>query len=182
MLYDHIVFPGALESIIDEFNMILSEQNSKGDSSSGVGKNVSIKWYGGGYISTIEETTYYYFNRANNLNFGYDINSVEAVRLEKYSHGGSYSTRKELNHFYQNYLDRKLVGIVNLNDGFDPNEFGGKVSLREGNSHRTYVDDIFYMKRGSMVVFNVFTGYEIEEILKDDVNYLFCFCVGNKWK
>lgn len=182
MIYDHLVFPGALADIVDEFTMILDNQDSKGEVSGGVGKNVKVQWYGGGYVSNIEETTYYYFNRANNLNFGYDINSVEAIRLEKYSKGGKYSLRKELNHFYQNYLDRKLVGVINLNESFDPSKDGGKISLYEGDRHRTYVDDIFYKKKGSMAVFNVFTGYKIEEILCDNLNYMFCFCVGNKWK
>lgn len=182
MLYDHLVFPGALGDIVDEFMMILSNQDSKKGTSAGIGKNVKTQWYGGGYISMIEESSYYYFNRANNLNYGYNINSVEAVRLEHYSKNGNYSVRKELNHFYQNYLDRKLIGIVNLNDGFNPNENGGKISLLEGDVHRTYVDDIFYMKKGSMVVFNAFTGYKIEDVLCDNLSYMFCFCVGDKWK
>jgi len=182
MLYDHLVFPGALGEIVDEFTGILDNLDSKGNVSSGVGKNVNVSWYGGGYVSSIEETTYYYFNRANNLNFGYNINSVEAVRLEKYSKGGSYTLRKEVNHFYQNYSDRKLVGVINLNESFDPNESGGKISLYESDTHRTYIDDIFYKKKGSMAVFNVFTGYQIEEVLSDSINYMFCFCVGDKWK
>jgi len=182
MLYDHIVFPGALADIVDEFNMILSSTDNKGNVTTGVGKNVDVQWYGGGYVSVIEENTYYYFNRANNLNFGYDINSVESLRLEKYKKNGSYTLRKELNHFYQNYLDRKLVGIINLNESFDPKIDGGEISLYESDTVRTKVDDIFYQKRGSMVVINVFTGYEISEVLRDNLNYLFCFCVGNKWK
>jgi len=182
MLYDHLVFPGALEGIIEEFSHILENLDSKGNTSSGVGKNVKVSWYGGGYVSAIEESTYYYFNKANSLNFGYDISCVESIRLEQYKKGGSYSIRKELNHFYQNYNDIKLISVINLNNSFDPKESGGKISLYEGGTHRTYIDDIFYKKKGSMAVFNVFTGYKIEEVLSDNLNYMFCFCTGSKWK
>lgn len=183
MFYDHIVFPGALADICDDIFYTLNSTNTKGKRTSGVNKNVDVNWYGGGYISSVEEGSYYYFTRANNLNFGYDINSVEAVRLETYSQGGYSSKRKELNHFNQNYLDRKLVGVINLNEGFDPNEFGGKIMLYEGDRKRNYIDDVFYSKRGSIAVFNTFTAYEVEEWKSETpLNYLFCFCVGRKWQ
>ena len=55
MIYDHIVFPGAIDEIIDEAQMVLADLESKGASSSGVGRNVDVSWYGGGYVSNIEE-------------------------------------------------------------------------------------------------------------------------------
>jgi len=182
MLTDHIVFPGALSDIIEEFSLVIANTTPKSREKNGAGKNVEIEFYGGGYVSIIEENSFYYFTRANNLNFGYNINSVEALRLEKYKKGGSFSVRKELNHFYQNYTDRKLLGIINMNEGFDPNEKGGKICLFEGLKKRSYIDNIFYEKSGSMVVFNTFTGYRIEEVLSDELKYLYCFCVGDKWK
>ncbi|MBO82792.1 MAG: hypothetical protein CL506_00315 [Actinobacteria bacterium] len=183
MLYDHIVFPGAVEEIVDEMSMSMGDLQSKGNASSGAGKNVEVDWYGGGYVSNIEENVYYYFKRANSLNFGYDISYTEAVRWEKYSKGGSYSVRKELNHFYQNHLDRKLVAVVNMNDPFDPKERGGNIVLYESTRKRTSLDDIFYQKKGAIAVFNVFTGYEIEEVkCEEGLSYLFCFCVGDKWR
>ena len=54
--------------------------------------------------------------------------------------------------------------------------------LYEADRKRAPVDDIFYKKRGSIAVFNVFTGYEIEEVKCDNLQYLFCFCVGDKWR
>ena len=57
-----------------------------------------------------------------------------------------------------------------------------KSCYMKADRKRVPVDDIFYKKRGSMAVFNVFTGYEIEEVKCDNLQYLFCFCVGDKWR
>lgn len=180
MLYDHIVFPGAFADIIEEYKILLNSNTPKQRENGSKSNNVNVKWYGGGFVSMIEENTYYYFTRANNLNFGYSINSVEALRHESYKPGGKWAKRKECNHFYQNTLDRKLLGIMNLNDAFDPDESGGKIVLYEGNTKRSYLDNVFYEKPGSFAVINTFTGYEIEKV-SSPLEYLFCFCVGNKW-
>ena len=178
MFYNHIVFPGALEPLVDEINKHLETQQSKGSDKS---NNVSIDWYGGGYVSEIEENAYYYFKRANQLNFGYDITNVEALRLEQYHIDGSKDLRKECNHFYNNYIDRKLIGILNLNESFNPAERGGAIELFESNRKRNIVDNIFYEKKGSFAVIDVFTGYQISKV-SQELKYLFCFCVGPKWQ
>jgi hypothetical protein len=182
MLYDHITFPGAVENVVPEFLNIIENLQVKSNLSSGKGKNVDVKWYGGGYISDIEDAIYYYFQKANNNNFGYSINSIDAIRLESYSKDGSFSERMELNHWVQNYYDRKLVAIINLNPPFDPDIAGGKIKLIAPNGSQSEIDKIFYQKTGAIVVFNSFQKYIIDTVSVPQLKYLFAFCIGSKWQ
>jgi len=182
MLHNHITFPGAIESMVPDFLKLLKDLNPKPAPIYGKSHAVDIEWYGGGYVSDIEDSLYYYFKRANNVNFGYDINNIDALRLENYKKGGWFASRIEQNHFLQDFSDRKLTCIVNLNPPFDPNIAGGKIILTDANGHTNQIDDVFYKKTGAITVFSSFQKYAVEEVKADELKYLFGFCVGSKWK
>lgn len=182
MLHNHITFPGAIESVVPDFLEIIKNLKPKPSPVSGKNHAVDVEWYGGGYVSDIEDHIYYYFKRANHLNFGYDINNIDAIRLERYKKGGWFAPRLEQNFFKQNYTDRKLTCVINLNPPFDPNIAGGKIILIDANGHTNQIDKVFYQKTGAITVFSTFQKYAIEEIKADELKYLFGFCVGPKWK
>lgn len=182
MLHNHITFPGAIESMVPDFLELLKDLNPKPAPIIGKSNAVDVEWYGGGYVSDIEDALYYYFKRANDVNFGYDIHNIDALRLENYKKGGWFRSRIEQNHFLQNFCDRKLTCFVNLNPPFDSNVAGGKIILTDPNGHTSQIDDVFYKKTGAITVFSSFQKYAVEEVKADKLTYLFGFCVGPKWK
>ena len=182
MRYSHIVIPGIFVEMLEGIESTIGNLPSKSDQASGKSMNVTTTWYGGGYVSHIEDSTFYYFNRANNVNFGYNIASIEALRLEVFSRNGYYDNRKECDHFWQDSSDKKLIGIINMNDSYDPQKDGGEIILSDSRGHEMQVDDVFYEKKGSFLIFNPFTAYRITKVNLENLQFLYSFCVGPKWQ
>jgi len=182
MRYSHIVIPGVFAEMLEGIESTIENLPSKSDQASGKSSNVKTTWYGGGYVSHIEDSTFYYFNRANNKNFGYNISSIEALRLEVFTRHGYYDNRKECDHFWQDSSDKKLIGIINMNDPYDPQKDGGEIILSDTRGHKMQVDNVFYKKKGSFLIFNPFTAYKITSVNLESLRFLYSFCVGPKWQ
>jgi len=178
MIKSHLVFPGAFAQYLDDAKEIINNAQPKhGSGTNSIG--VTTNYYGGGYVSEIENNTFYYFVRGNELNWGYDIRLVDSVRTEHLSQGSQVPIRCEQNHFYQNYTDRKLIGIMNLNDKVNE-ETGGYVILHHTDGYEERLDDIFFTKTGSLAVFDSFTSYSITSA-KQPLDYMILTCSGNKF-
>jgi len=180
MIKSHVVFPGAFAAYIETAEKILSEAEPK--PGSGIDKlGVETKYYGGGYVSDLESAIYYYFQRGNQLNWGYDISLTDSLRTEDIPKGGYLRERKELNHFYHNYTDRKLFAILNVNERLDEST-GGLIYLHTSDGYQEPLDDIFYKKKGSAVIIDVFTKYSISTVKTDNpVRYITATCSGTKF-
>lgn len=180
MIKSHIVFPGAFAAYIETAEKILADAEVKpGSNTDKLG--VDTKFYGGGYVSELEDAIYYYFVRSNQLNWGYDISLTDSLRTEDIPKGGYLTERRELNHFYHNFTDRKLFALLNVNEKLD-NSTGGLIYLHTSDGYSEPIDDIFYRKKGSAVIIDAFTRYSISEVKTDKpVRYITATCSGNKF-
>jgi len=58
MRYSHIVIPGVFAEMLEGIESTIENLPSKSDQASGKSSNVNTTWYGGGYVSHIEDSTF----------------------------------------------------------------------------------------------------------------------------